>query len=72
MSIDRETIVNESILRRFRASDTAVLISMGLFDFLAHIALAGRYGFFRDELYNMIRPSPRSWPGSRRDCSARP
>jgi hypothetical protein len=54
MSIDRETIVNESILRRFRASDTAVLISMGLFDFLAHIALAGRYGFFRDELYNMI------------------
>jgi len=33
---------------------TAVLIYLGLAKFIAHLAFNGRYGFFRDELYNIV------------------
>jgi hypothetical protein len=46
--------MNVRISRGFWRSDPAVLISMGLIKFLAHVFFNGRYGFFRDELYEII------------------
>jgi len=33
---------------------TALLAYLGLADFLAHVAIAGNYGYFRDELYYIV------------------
>jgi Dolichyl-phosphate-mannose-protein mannosyltransferase len=35
-------------------SDTALLVYLGLLDFVVHMAVAGNYGYFRDELYYII------------------
>lgn len=34
--------------------DTAVLVYLGLANFLLHLAVNGRYGYFRDELYGIV------------------
>lgn len=39
------------ISRQTLMSDTALLIYLALLKFLAHLAISGNYGFFRDELY---------------------
>jgi 4-amino-4-deoxy-L-arabinose transferase-like glycosyltransferase len=39
------------ISRQTLLSDTALLIYLALIKFLAHLAVSGNYGFFRDELY---------------------
>src|SRR5512135_2846914 len=35
-------------------SDTAILVYLGLADLLIHLAVAGRYDYFRDELYYIV------------------
>ena len=40
-----------SVMRRTLASDNAPLVGIALAGFLAHMLVAGNYGYFRDELY---------------------
>lgn len=46
--------MKELISRVRLLSDSAVLICLGLADLFLHISVAGRYGYFRDELYYIV------------------
>jgi Dolichyl-phosphate-mannose-protein mannosyltransferase len=42
---------SSSVMRRALRSDNAALVGIALASFLAHMLVAGNYGYFRDELY---------------------
>jgi 4-amino-4-deoxy-L-arabinose transferase-like glycosyltransferase len=44
-------VPDSSTLRRILASDYALIAGIALVSFLVHMAFAGNYGYFRDELY---------------------
>lgn len=46
--------MNKIVSRATVWSDTAILIYLGLAKFLIHLAVNGRYGYFRDELYSIV------------------
>lgn len=46
-------ITRDVLSRQVLLSDTAVLVYLALADFIAHMAVASNYGYFRDELYYM-------------------
>jgi 4-amino-4-deoxy-L-arabinose transferase-like glycosyltransferase len=46
-----EQLARRVLTREALTSDTAWLISLALASFIAHLLVAGNYGYFRDELY---------------------
>jgi 4-amino-4-deoxy-L-arabinose transferase-like glycosyltransferase len=46
--------LRQRLTRASLTSDTALLLYLALADVVAHLLIAGNYGYFRDELYYMI------------------
>src|SRR6478736_1035437 len=51
MSVTAHSAYRRLVSREALTSDTAWLIYIALASFLAHMLVAGNYGYFRDELY---------------------
>src|SRR5215469_7217854 len=47
----QSVVPDSSTLRRILASDYALIAGIALVSFVVHMAFAGNYGYFRDELY---------------------
>jgi hypothetical protein len=47
----RSAVSDNATLRRILISDYALIAGIALVSFLVHMAIAGNYGYFRDELY---------------------
>src|SRR5215472_10750381 len=48
---EQSGVSDNSTLRRVLVSDYALIAGVALVSFLVHMAFAGNYGYFRDELY---------------------
>ena len=53
--------MSKSVSRIRLLGDTAWLVYLGLADLIIHLAVAGRYGFFRDELYYIACANRLAW-----------